>query len=51
VLIKVTQYLDVPDDELRELLDDVENLKSNVDEDTCQKDIISWEFIRGEVVR
>ena len=49
-VVRMTQYLDVPDDELRELLDDAENLKCNVDEDSCTKDIIEWQFIRGEVV-
>ena len=48
-VVRFTQYLDVPDDELDELLGDVENLKCNVDEDSAQKDIIEWNFIGGAV--
>ena len=48
--VRIIQYLDVPDDELRELLDDDENLKCNIDEDSCKMDIIEWQLIRGEVM-
>jgi hypothetical protein len=50
-VVRMTQYLYIPDDELRELLDDPENLKCNMDENNCTKEIIEWQFIRGEVVR
>lgn len=50
VTIQVIQYLDVSSDEIRELLDDEENLKCNVDEDGCTKQIIEWHYIRGEVI-
>lgn len=48
--VRMVQYIEVPDDEVRELLDGDENLKANVDEDSCDKQIILWDFIRGEVV-
>jgi len=48
--VRFVTYIEVPDDEVRELLDDDENLKTNVDEDGGERQVISWDFIRGEVM-
>jgi hypothetical protein len=42
------QTIEVPDDEIEDLLRDEENLKVNVD-GSAPRDVIYWEWIKAEV--
>jgi len=50
VTISVVQYLDLPEDEVQEFLEDTDNYDVNVDLEECQKEIMEWHFLDAERV-
>ena len=50
VLLSVTQYITMPDDEVEEFLADSDNYDVNIDLDDCYREVYDWEYINAEVV-
>jgi len=50
ITYQVAQYLDVPDDELEELLGDEENMIANLNEGEMDQEAIDWSQMMATVV-